>query len=169
MPHDREQALALIAGLTSFLASAVVLAALVAPPKTQSFSENGKSQNENFVVISDDRGGIIDVYMKRWTVLSQMGFTIMVDGPCVSACTLIFWMVPRDMVCVTPRASFGFHQAKWGWFGPPNLEVTKDMYDHYPKVVRDWIDVHGPLGIEPIFMSGDELNGYFPPCYAEGQ
>lgn len=35
---------------------------------------------------------------------------VIIDGPCHSACA-IFADVARERVCITPRASFGFHKA----------------------------------------------------------
>ncbi len=36
----------------------------------------------------------------------------MIDGPCLSACTLVLMTVPEERICVTRRAVLGFHAAR---------------------------------------------------------
>ena len=47
----------------------------------------------------------------------------MIDGACLSACTLVLGIVPRERICVTQRAMLGFHAA-WmpGPAGPAGAE-----------------------------------------------
>ncbi len=35
---------------------------------------------------------------------------VIIDGICNSACTLVLGIVPLNRICVTPRASLGFHR-----------------------------------------------------------
>jgi hypothetical protein len=75
--------------------------------------------------------------------------------------------VPRELVCITERATFGFHQATIAFLAPAP-EATEEMYQSYPKVVRDWIDANGPLKEDVIYMHAFDLHGYYPMCTYEG-
>jgi hypothetical protein len=39
------------------------------------------------------------------------GVLVIIDGKCLSACSMIIGTVPRDRICVTPNAVLGFHAA----------------------------------------------------------
>ena len=59
--------------------------------------------------ISEDRGGQIGQYLQAFASLRTTGEPVVVDGDCLSACTLVLGLVPRNQICATPRARFGFH------------------------------------------------------------
>ena len=40
------------------------------------------------------------------------GERVVIDGPCLSACTLVLSTVPNERICVTRRAVLGFHAAR---------------------------------------------------------
>ena len=61
--------------------------------------------------IVDNHGGRVDLYDQRWAGLAASKPQVRVTGPCKSACTVLLKHVPRGKICVTPEASFGFHQA----------------------------------------------------------
>ena len=61
--------------------------------------------------ITDDMGGLMTQYAARFAMLRESGERFVIDGPCFSACTMLFGMVPRQQVCVTPNAVLGFHAA----------------------------------------------------------
>src|SRR5271165_1936444 len=63
------------------------------------------------VRIDGDPGGRIDQYLSRFEALRGTGERVVVDGPCNSACTLLLGKLPRSQICVTNRASLGFHAA----------------------------------------------------------
>src|SRR5436309_14161977 len=63
------------------------------------------------VRITDDFGGQIGRYIDRYTAMRDAGERVVIDGPCLSACTLVLGVVPRDRLCVTTRARLGFHAA----------------------------------------------------------
>jgi hypothetical protein len=53
-------------------------------------------------------GPFIDIFEK----VRNSGERVVIDGPCLSACTLVLSMVPSDRICVTRRAVLGFHAAR---------------------------------------------------------
>ena len=61
--------------------------------------------------ISDDAGGIIDTYAAQGRLMAAGHVPVIVDGPCLSACTL-FVDLDRANVCLTDRALLGYHQWK---------------------------------------------------------
>jgi hypothetical protein len=53
------------------------------------------------VRIADDRGGRIGTYLDKYHSLRTSGETVIIDGYCASACTIILGIVPNDKICVT--------------------------------------------------------------------
>jgi len=61
--------------------------------------------------ITRDHGGLVDQYKVKYASIRDRGERVVIDGICNSACTLVLGIVPLNRVCVTPRASLGFHMA----------------------------------------------------------
>src|SRR4029453_10918102 len=61
--------------------------------------------------ITRDHGGLVDDYKARYAEIRDRGGRVIIDGICNSACTLVLGIVPLNRICVTPKASLGFHQA----------------------------------------------------------
>lgn len=122
--------------------------------------------------IADDRGGRIGTYLDRFEALSRSGETVVIDGLCASACTLVLGTVAHDRICVTPRARLGFHAA-WdmGPRGRPvtNIEATRLLLATYPAPVRRWIAQRGGLKRQMIFLSGHALKQMYRTCYLDAQ
>lgn len=119
------------------------------------------------VRISGDRGGQIGQYLQAFASLRASGEHVVIDGNCLSACTLILGMIPHSRICATPRARFGFHAA-WmpGRDGEPVTSVpgTDELWKFYPNRVRYWIRRHGGLSRHMIYMQGRDLAGIVPSC-----
>jgi len=56
-------------------------------------------------------GGEVGSYLQLFAMVRQSGQRVIIDGPCLSACTLVLGSVPHDRICVTTRAVLGFHAA----------------------------------------------------------
>jgi hypothetical protein len=119
------------------------------------------------VRIADDRGGRIGTYLDKYQSLRNSGETVVIDGTCASACTIVLGAVPADRICVTPRANLGFHAA-WdpGPSGRPviNSRATQLLYSLYPDQIKSWIARRGGLKQRMIFLRGRELAGLYRPC-----
>jgi hypothetical protein len=119
------------------------------------------------VRISEDRGGQIGRYLQTFAAVRASGERVVVDGNCLSACTLLLGVVPKSRVCATSRARFGFHAA---WMpdedGRPvtSRMGTQALWEVYPASVRRWINAHGGLTRRMIFMQGASLNGIVHSC-----
>jgi hypothetical protein len=90
-----------------------------------------------------------------------------IDGPCLSACTMLLGVIPRNRICVTPRARLGFHAA---WHPSGNgqqvtsREATQLLMDIYPENVRSWIARRGGLSPRMMYLSGRELTAMYQTC-----
>ena len=121
------------------------------------------------VLISSDKGGQIGRYLARYREVRQSGEQVVIDGVCLSACTIVLGIIPRDHLCVTTNAVLGFHAA---WFPgeaggiKPNREATQFLMKFYPPDVRQWISRRGGLTSELMFLQGRELAALVPPCRA---
>jgi hypothetical protein len=119
------------------------------------------------VLIAGDAGGRIDRYIDKFETLRASGEQVVIDGPCLSACTLVLSAIPRDRICVTPRASLGFHAAwQFGRSGTPvrSPEGTELLWAAYPTHVRQWITRKGGLRTRMIYLRGRELAAMYQPC-----
>jgi hypothetical protein len=124
------------------------------------------------VRIREDRGGRIGAYVDKYKGLRSSGEMVILDGYCVSACTIVLGSVPPDRICVTSRARLGFHAA-WnpGSRGRQitDAEATQSLYSMYPSEVRRWIDQRGGLSPHMIFLSGRELAAMYRPCHLDSR
>jgi hypothetical protein len=53
------------------------------------------------VRMADDRGGRIGNYVTKFQRLRSSGESVIIDGLCASACTLVLSAVPHNKICVT--------------------------------------------------------------------
>jgi hypothetical protein len=114
-----------------------------------------------------DAGGRIDAYLHRYATVRKSGQKVIVDGPCLSACTVLLGTIPKDRICVTGRAAFGFHAA-WIPAGhgrkAPSALGDRMLWANYPAPVREWITRHGGLTRRVIYLRGRELTALYPAC-----
>lgn len=119
------------------------------------------------VRISNDKGGQIGPYLDAYVNLRKTGQNVIIDGPCLSACTIVLGVLPRERICVTRRAQLGFHAA-WnpGRDGRPVLSQagTKALWDIYPGEIRAWLKKRGGLKPKMVYLSGSELAAMYRPC-----
>ena len=117
------------------------------------------------VRIANDTGGQIGPYLAKYRALRASGERVEIDGACASACTMLLGIIPRNRICVTPRASLVFHSA---WDMQGDQAVTADgnriLWSTYPESVRQWIKSHGGLHSQTITLNGPELAAMFPAC-----
>src|SRR5712691_4959030 len=112
------------------------------------------------VRITGDPGGLMADYASRFSTVRQNGESVVIDGPCFSACTMVLGYVPRERVCVTHNAVLGFHAA---WRYDPNgrritsAEATQALIDIYPTQIRSWLARRGGLSPRMKFLQGREL------------
>ena len=125
------------------------------------------STAQGAVRIKSDPGGQIGPYLENLVALRGSGERVIIDGPCLSACTMVLGVIPRDHLCVTPRARLGFHSA-WRPDEAGHPVVSRDgtqlLMTVYPQQVRNWIARRGGLSPHMMYLTGRELASMYPAC-----
>ena len=134
---------------------ATILCALAAPPARAE------------VRILASPGGQVGPFLDLFEGVRESGERVVIDGPCLSACTLVLSMVPNNRICVTPRAILGFHAARsvdprGRMYAEP--EASELVLEAYPAPVRGWIRRHGGLTSRLLLLRGRELSAIYPSC-----
>jgi hypothetical protein len=112
-------------------------------------------------------GGQVGPFLDLFERVRDSGERVVIDGPCLSACTLVLSMVPNNRICVTRRAILGFHGARsmdrrGRLYAEP--EASQLVLEAYPSPVRDWILRHGGLTSRLLLLRGRELKAFYPSC-----
>ena len=112
-------------------------------------------------------GGQVGPFLELFERVRASGERVVIDGPCLSACTLVLSMVPDDRICVTRRAVLGFHAARsidrrGRTYAEP--EATEAVLEAYPGPVRGWIVRRGGLSSRLLLLRGRELAAIYPRC-----
>jgi hypothetical protein len=97
----------------------------------------GRESGARRLHITRDHGGYVEEYKAKYKRIRDRKERVIIDGICNSACTLVFGIVPMNKICVTPKASLGFHQAYYDkafTFGikVTSSEGTSDLMSYYP-------------------------------------
>jgi hypothetical protein len=149
----RSSGLPIVNAKTVFLA--VALCALALPPARAELRILGSP------------GGQVGPFLDLFERVRDSGERVVIDGPCLSACTLVLSMVPGNRICVTRRAILGFHAARsmdrrGRLYSEP--EATELVLEAYPSPVRGWILRHGGLTSRLLLLRGRELASIYPSC-----
>src|ERR1700685_3518639 len=93
-------------------------------------------------------GGQVGPFLDLFERVRASGERVVIDGPCLSACTLVLSMVPRERICVTRRAVLGFHAARsmdrrGRMYAEPAASAL--VLQTYPSDLRSWITQRGGL------------------------
>ena len=124
------------------------------------------SMGTKAAVVSHDEGGLLTKYFRKYSEMRDRGELVIIDGECISACTLAIALLPPSKVCATPKGSFGFHSASFETVDSRTHvkifqdapEMTRIMFDLYPGYVRARLAKLGWDGSQPhrelIFLKG---------------
>jgi hypothetical protein len=112
-------------------------------------------------------GGQVGPFLDLFEEVRSSGERVVIDGPCLSACTLVLSMVPNDRICVTRRAVLGFHAARsidrrGRMYAEP--EASEAVLETYPAPVRSWIRRRGGLTSHLLLLRGRELTRIYSSC-----
>ena len=120
------------------------------------------------VRIMSSPGGQAGPYLNFFSQLRKSGQRVVIDGPCLSACTLVLSTIPRNRICVTRRAVLGFHAPvvvdKKSGRSFRSRDATRAVDASYPPAVRTWIRRQGGLKQKFIYLRGRELAALYPRC-----
>ena len=119
------------------------------------------------VRILSSPGGQVGPFIELFDKVRQTGERVVIDGPCLSACTLVLMTVPSERICVTRRAVLGFHAARsmdrrGRLYAEP--EASRAVHEAYPDPIRNWISRHGGLTSRMLLLRGRELAAIYPRC-----
>ena len=112
-------------------------------------------------------GGQVGPFLDLFERVRASGERVVIDGPCLSACTLVLSVVPDDRICVTRRAILGFHAARSvdpGGRTYAEPEASELVLEMYPSPVRGWIRRRGGLSSRLLLLRGRELAAIYPRC-----
>lgn len=112
-------------------------------------------------------GGQVGPFLDLFEKVRESGERVVIDGPCLSACTLVLSIVPGERICVTKRAVLGFHAARsvdrrGRFYAEPEASVA--VLAAYPGPVRDWISRRGGLSSRLLLLKGRDLAAIYPRC-----
>lgn len=121
--------------------------------------------------VLEDHGGNIGDYLDKYALIEAAGGKVIVDGDCISACTLALGTLSPASLCVTPRARFGFHSA-WSPDAKGNPVFSKEgtarVWQTYPPKLRAIITAHGWNGKtahpDLLWIEGSELGSVVRSC-----
>ena len=119
------------------------------------------------VRILSSPGGQVGPFIELFDRVRQTGERVVIDGPCLSACTLVLMTVPNERICVTRRAVLGFHAARsmdnrGRMYAEP--EASRAVLEAYPAPVRNWISRRGGLTSRMLLLRGRDLAAIYPSC-----
>ena len=127
----------------------IVLAALLVAAALPAWAET--------IDVSDAHGGRVADYDARWATHAGADTRVRIVGPCQSACTVLLAHVARSRICVTPQASFGFHLAH-------RSDATATLWSGYPADIKAWIDAHGGLQRDFLWLRAPDIYRFFRRC-----
>ena len=119
------------------------------------------------VRILSSPGGRVGEFLDLFEAVSSSGERVVIDGPCLSACTLVLSLVPSERICVTRRAVLGFHAARSidrRGRTYPEPEASELVLEAYPAPVRNWISRRGGLTSRLLLLRGRELAAMYRSC-----
>jgi hypothetical protein len=141
-------------GLKVYLVTALLCALAATPAEAE-------------VRILGSPGGQVGPFLDMFDRIRDSGESVVIDGPCISACTLVLSVVPNERICVTRRAVLGFHAARsmdrrGRLYAEP--EASELVLQAYPAAVRNWIRRRGGLSSRLLLLRGRELAAIYPSC-----
>ena len=112
-------------------------------------------------------GGQVGPFLDLFERVRASGERVIIDGPCLSACTLVLSVVPNNRICVTRRAVLGFHAARsidrrGRLYAEP--EASEVVLETYPPAVQRWILRRGGLTSHLLLLRGRQLAAIYPSC-----
>jgi hypothetical protein len=119
------------------------------------------------VRILSSSGGTVGPYLNFFSQLRKAGQRVVIDGPCLSACTLVLSTIPRSRICVTRRAVLGFHAPQLVDRSGRTFrsrDATRTVAASYPAGIQAWIRRKGGLSQKIIYLRGHELAALYPRC-----
>lgn len=122
--------------------------------------------------ITYNSGGNVDTFFKDFGRKRVAGTRFIIDGSCISACTLVTGMAEPGNICATPNARLVFHSAFYMEDDEKVFakDATEIIWHTYPVKLRELLRSKGWNGDQHddlIFIEGNELNAIVRTCTSE--
>ena len=116
-------------------------------------------------VIRYDGGGDPKDYWDKYVAVRNTGEPVVIDGKCLSACTLVLSVIPRERICATNKAALSFHAARYKGTKVIYDKSTEIMFKTYPPDIQKWVREHDALAsLEFKTLQGAELKALIKTC-----
>lgn len=120
--------------------------------------------------ITFDPGGVISEFIDKYDAIQRSGGKVIIDGHCISACTLVTALVDNENVCITKRARLGFHSAtaRTPISSTYSKEATEMLWGLFPENVRLLVNRVGWDGISEhpaiVYVENAALRTLYREC-----
>ena len=123
-------------------------------------------QNMQPLYTNNDAGGSMEAARLKFLEWNQSGRRVVINGLCVSACTMVVILIPHDRICVTGAARLIFHaitrKKDDGIVWP---EMSTWFESKFPSEFRLWLAQKQAFkSLEYTQMKGAELESRIPRC-----
>lgn len=118
-------------------------------------------------LIFNNPGGVVSQFRDAASQAQQLRIPIVIDGYCISACTLFADQVPRRQLCVTARAVFAFHKGRARLAGTDGDTPRPRYYSDivYSPPVLQWITAQGGLPYDDLLlMAPRDVQRFWKVC-----
>lgn len=108
------------------------------------------------LVITNDKGGVLDEYIASANRMGNSGREIRITGLCGSACT-VYLRLPNT--CITPNATVAFHGARSAKTGQPSPLGNLKLILNYSEGIEQLFFDHAAhlQGSDAYYVSGAQL------------
>jgi hypothetical protein len=141
-------------GICAFLATAAIGAVTPTPGGTPGVGEGRP------VVIEFSPGGSVVEFRLKGLAFAWRKVQVVVDGPCLSACTLLVDL-DRANVCLTTQAILGYHQSFWD--DPSGRHYSPLTYET-PGLNAYLMSRGGEPKDDLMLMPFDQAQQFYHPC-----
>lgn len=125
-------------------------------------------------IVGTNPGGSLLQFMLDYEELRRSGRQVVIDGMCISACTLVVGLIPAERICVTPFAQLAFHSAYIPTSRGPqhSSEGTRLAWQIYPEYIREllrergWNGGHAKTNEHPnlLYLDANDLRPLYRNC-----
>jgi hypothetical protein len=117
----------------------------------------------NPCVIEEDHGGVVDLYAAQGRLAAAGHVPVIVDGPCLSACT-IFVDIDRANVCVTTKALLGYHKSMHGSEDAPIFGDIQYKTPGLEAYIKAQGGLPNPDSGHMLMLNSEEAKQFYKAC-----
>ena len=109
------------------------------------------------IEITDDRGGFLFLYQKKWEKIA-------LQHPECADCGRLPVRMHRAARLCAAQEHLRDGQGRSGLPSGDDGFATKQLLEAYPEDIKAWIDQHGGLTYQVMWMQAPETYHYFQKC-----